>query len=212
MRKELIVLIAVVALVGCANPINRKTAMNYTNAAYDAVQAGDWFKARMYFGRALINAKLGGATPKGLAILNYEYGRTSGVICDWVEAERGLNEAYKLDQETGGPTYMSLYELGRMSFAREQYDKALEYYGRAWQEFEKVQADTKDPLGYAVYLEEYAVILEKTGNKVEAEKHKARADELRSVFPGKESHTEKTPYGTRCNEIEGKSSGSDLKI
>lgn len=202
LKHKLLILIAVIAVGGCAKPINLKTAENYTNAAYSSVQAGDWFKARMYFGRALINAKLGGATPKGLAILNYEYGRTSGVICDWEEAERGLNEAYKIDQESGGPTYMSLYELGRMSFAREQYQKALEYYGRTWQEFEKIQADTKDPLGYAVYLEEYVVILEKTDNKVEAEKHKARADELRKVFPGKESRTEKTPYGTQCNALQ----------
>lgn len=76
------------------------------------MKSGDWFNARMYFGRAIQNAKIGGADTKTVAVLWYEYGRSSGVICDWPEAARGLNEAYKLDSETVGPAYMSLMNSG----------------------------------------------------------------------------------------------------
>lgn len=198
MRRFLIVAAVVVSLVGCANPINRHTAGKYNQAAYGAMQSGDWFNARMYFGRAIQNAKMGGADSKALAVLWYEYGRSSGVICDWPEAEHGLNEAYKLDTETGGPAYMSLYEFGRMNYDRKQYAKAVEYFSRVKTEFDKLQADTKDPLGYADYLEEYASALEKTGDTAEAKKHRARAADLLKAFPAGDAHTEKTPYGTQC--------------
>lgn len=197
-NRGLIVMAVLITLVGCANPINRHTAVKYNHAAYAAMKSGDWVNARMYFGRAIPNAKIGGVDPKAMAVLWYEYGRSSGVICDWSEAERGLNEAYKLDSETGGPAYMSLYEFGRMNYDRKQYAKAVEYFARVKTEFDKLQADTKDPLGYADYLEEYASALEQTGNAAEVEKHRARAAELRKTFPGKDAHTEKTPYGTQC--------------
>lgn len=198
MKRYLVVFALALFVVGCANPINRHTAGKYSQAAYSAMKSGDWFNARMYFGRAIQNAKIGGVDTKAMAVLWYEYGRSSGVICDWPEAERGLNEAYKLDSETGGPAYMSLYEFGRMNYDRKQYAKAVEYFARVKVEFDKLQADTRDPLGYADYLEEYAGALEKTGNNAEAKKHRARAVELRKAFPGKDAQTEKTPYGTQC--------------
>lgn len=96
---------------------------------------------------------------------------------------------------------MSLYELGKMSYDRKQYTKAIEYFARVKKEFDKVQADTKDPLGYADYLEEYASALEQTDNAMEVEEHRSRAAELRKIFEGKDSHTEKTPYGTQCKSL-----------
>ena len=196
---KLFVVVAVLAtLISCANPVNRKTAVNYNKAAYSAMRSGEWAKSRMYFGRAIQNSKFGGVNPKKMAVLWYEYGRTSGVICDWPEAERGLNEAYKFDSENGGPAFMSLYELGRMYYDRKLYPKASDYFTRVEVEFNKIEADTKDPLGYAEFLEEFATALEQTGNSTDAEKHRARATELRKTFPGKRSHTEKTPYGTQC--------------
>lgn len=200
MKWLFVVVAGLIILAGCANPINRHTAGKYNQAAYAAMKSGDWFGARMYFGRAIQNAKVGGVDTKSMAVLWYEYGRSSGVICDWVEAERGLDEAYKLDSETQGPVYMSLYERGRMHYDRKQYTKAVEYFARTNAEFDKARFnfDTADPLGYADYLEEYSDALEKTGNVNDAKKHRDRAVELRNTFPGKEAHTEKTPYGTQC--------------
>lgn len=85
-----------------------------------------------------------------------------------------------------------------MNYDRKQYTKAIEYFVRVKVEFDKLQADTRDPLGYVDYLEEYAGALEITGNNAEVKKHRVRAVELRKAFPGKDAHTEKTPYGTQC--------------
>lgn len=152
----------------------------------------------MYWGRAALNAELGKAPPQALAILWYEYGRASGVICDWAEAEVGLTKAYELDKVTNVPTFMSLVELARMNFDRQQYREALTYFDRALPEFEKQSPDTNDPVGYADFLDEYAISLDNVGRSVEAKKHLARSAELRRTYPNREARTERTPYGTQC--------------
>jgi len=198
MRTIIIILTAIV-LVGCANPINRETAQNYYGAAISAQRNGDWENARMYFGRAIDNANVGGADDSTLAVLWYEYGRSSGVICDWVEAEKGLLKAYELDRINKGPTYMSLYELARMNYDQKDFKKAEGYFHKSYLEFEENQIDTKDPVGYADFLDEYSVTLENLGKEGEAEELKIRSSKIREAFKNKDSHTDKTPYGTKCS-------------
>jgi tetratricopeptide (TPR) repeat protein len=152
----------------------------------------------MYFARAITNAELAGAPEKGLAVLWYEYGRSSGVICDWEESEKGLNMAFELDSRTGGPDYMALYELARMNHDREMYPEAIEYFQRAYSKIQEDQADTKDPIGYADFLDEFAYLLEHTGQNDMVPQLSARSERIRAAFKGKDSHTEKTPYGTEC--------------
>jgi len=132
-----------------------------------------------------------------IAVLSYEYGRYSGAICDWNEAEKGLSEAYDIDSQNGGPAYMSLVELARMNLDRGQYDKAFEYFDRVMPDLEKRQLDTRDPLGYADLLDEYANSLEKIGKGESVSTLRARAEVLRRTFPGKSPHTDRTPYGTQ---------------
>ena len=193
-----VVIIAFLILASCAAPINRRNADKYYAAAVSAQDAGDWSTARMYFGRAISNAELAGASSEGLAVLWYEYGRSSGVICDWKEAERGLNKSQELDVKTGGPAYMSSYELARMNYDRELYVEAVKFFQRAYSEMESDQADTKDPIGYADFLDEYAHALRESGQQDLVPALSARSEKIRVAFEGKESHTEKTPYGTEC--------------
>jgi len=183
-------------LGGCA--VNERTAHNYANAGVAASQRGDWATARENWRRAVINARLGQMSNQALAIANYEYGRASGVVCEWAEAESALAEAYRLDSISAGPTYKTTYELGRMYSDRKMYAKAVEQFAKVKVEFEKLQAETKDPVGYAEFLDEYANALEQTGLTNDAKPLRLRAEELRKTFPGKASHTEKTPYGTKC--------------
>lgn len=187
-----------VLLVGCANPINQKTAENYYGAALYAQQSGNWQDARKYFSRAIVNAEYGGGDESTLAVLWYEYGRSSGVICDWKEAENGLLKAFDLDELSNGPTYMSLYELARMFYDQKNYESASTYFNKAHIEFEKEQMDTKDPIGYADFLDEYIFTLEQLGRSNETKELKNRSMKIRNAFEGKDSHTDRTPYGTKC--------------
>ncbi|MDR1969652.1 MAG: hypothetical protein LBQ32_13345 [Burkholderiaceae bacterium] len=185
-----------IALSSCA--INERTAHRYANAGEAASQRGDWTAAREHWRRAVINAKLAHMNNRALAVAHYEYGRASGVVCEWTEAEFGLKEAYRLDAAGGGPAYMAAYELGRMYYDRKQYGNAADQFARVKVDFDRLQADTKDPVGYADFLDEYAIALEQTGKAREAQPLRARSSELRKVFSGRAARTEKTPYGTQC--------------
>jgi tetratricopeptide (TPR) repeat protein len=183
-------------LGGCA--VNERTAHNYANAGVAASQRGAWAAAREHWRRAVINARLGHMSNQALAVAHYEYGRASGVVCNWAEAESALTEAYRLDFISEGPTYKVTYELGRMYSDRKMYAKAVEQFSKVKAQFEKLQAETKDPVGYAEFLDEHAYALEQTGFAKDAMPLRQRAVELRKTFPGRASHTEKTPYGTQC--------------
>lgn len=198
---ELRLVAAVVAsavLSGCA--VNESTAHRYANAGAYSSQRGDWPAAQENWRRAVINARLAHMNDRAMAVGHYEYGRASGVVCEWAEAEFALNEAYRLDAASGGPAYMAAYELGRMHFDRKQYAEAVKQYALVKAEFERLQVETKDPVGYADYLDEYAMALEQTGKANEAQPLRVRSGELRKTFPGKTAHTEKTPYGTQCKK------------
>lgn len=186
----------------CANPVNLHTARKYADAGYRNISAGDWVEAQKNFGKALVNARLGKADDRSLAVVLYEYGRASGVLCDWEESAAALNDAYNLDRESDGPTHMSLFELARMYVSQRKFSKAVEYYERVLPEFDRLQADARDPIAYAEFLEEYSSALEQTGRGKAGHirRLRARAQELRNTFPNAEAVTEKTPYGTHCNK------------
>lgn len=194
--KFIVAVSACFVIFGCA--INERTAHRYANAGDAASQRGDWTAAREHWRRAVINAKLAHMSDRALAVAHYEYGRASGVVCEWAEAELGLKEAYRLDAAAGGPAYKAAYELGRLNYDRKQYRSAVEQFLQAKTEFDKLQAETKDPVGYADFLDEYAVALEQTGRAEQAQPLRSKSLELRKTFSGKTAHTEKTPYGTQC--------------
>ncbi len=198
--KSIVFIFLFLLIAGCANPINQKTASNYYYSAIIAQENNDWKTAKEHFGRAIINSELGGVETKTLAVLWYEYGRSSGVVCDWDEAEKSLLKAYELDGIVNGPTYMSLYELALMNYDRKNFVSASNYFKRAHTEFEQKQIDTKDPVGYADFLEMYADTLEKNGDSNEMNELKSRALKIRAAFNNKESHTDRTPYGTQCEK------------
>ncbi|CAB1057727.1 hypothetical protein D1BOALGB6SA_2480 [Olavius sp. associated proteobacterium Delta 1] len=193
------VLILVVFLVSCAGTINIHNARKYDLAAYDALQKGDWKTARMFYSRAWGNAKMGNADIRTVSRLRYEYGRASGIVCEWTEAELALNEAFELDSKSNGPRWMPLVELERICIAQKNYIKAKGYFDKLMPILSEIQAETKDPIGYADLLDEYALVLENTGEPEAATKHRQRAKQITKTFPGKHAHTEITPYGTACN-------------
>lgn len=190
---------SIVLVSGCAASINEYNARQHAQAGVKAGKSGEFAKARKEFARALTNARLANADLKLVAVLSYEYGRYSGMICDWVEGEKGLTEAYDLDRQNGGPAYLSLVELARLNLDRQQYSNAVEYFDRVVPELETSHADTRDPIGYAQVLDEYAASLEKTGKNGLAGKFRDRAGDLRKAYPGKSAHTDRTPYGTQCH-------------
>ena len=138
---------------GCGgNPINAKTSTNYAQAAHAAVNSGDGVTARKNWSKALLNAQLGGASPAQLAVLNNEYGRASGVVCEFADAEKALTTAYDLDKRAGGPTYLSLVELARLNLDQNKFPEAATYFERALPELEAKGASAGAPIGWQTFL------------------------------------------------------------
>lgn len=193
-------LATVLFATGCANPINLRTASRYAEACQGFQAQNEWWKARMNCGRAATNADLGRATARTRAVLWYEYGRTSGAICDYVEARRGLNTAVKLDEESGGPAFMSFLELARLELDQGNFKESAAHFARFDAAVPRGTAEKEDPVGYADVLEEYARAAEGSGNGPLASSLRQRSKQLRSANPGKSSNTDRTPYGKYCHQ------------
>lgn len=199
MIKKLVFCVFVLSLIGCASPINRKNAEIHTRQGAIAIANNDWQAARRSFARAVVNADLGGVAPSTRAVLNYEYGRSLGVTCFFDDATYYLEQAHKLDKETGGPLYLSLVELARLHLDQAKFAEAAAYYKRALPELDLHNIPEKSPIGYADVLDELATALIAIKQTTEASELKLRAQSIRTEHPNGRSATDRTPYGKYCN-------------
>jgi len=199
MKRSHYILCISVLLVSCANPINLKTAQNYAQGCTEFEHQGEWWKARQACGRAAINAELGGAEPRAIAWAWYEYGRTSGIICDYPEAKKALEKSLELDTANNGPILMDNFELARLHFDQKKYKEASTYYQSGIAVTPKEVVD-QDPIGYADILDEYGEALKQLGDTAGSEKLLAESKQLRASNPNKTALTKHTPYGKFCDQ------------
>lgn len=199
MKSTALVIATALSLASCANPINLRTAQNYAHGCIGFQHQGEWWKARQACGRAAINAELGGAEPQAIAGLWYEYGRTSGVICDYQEAKKALEKSLESDKANNGPIIMDYFELARLHFDQKLFKDASIYFQSGIATTPK-ETIAQDPIGYADVLDEYAETLKQIGDAANSEKNIAEAKQLRSSNPNAKSLTKRTPYGKFCDQ------------
>lgn len=173
--------------------------------AYMALQKGEWLTYKKLMQTVIDRATASGVPPEKRAIYWYEYGRASGVVCDWEDAEFALTVANNIDTKTGGPVSMSFNELGRMNVARKQYKKAVDYFMRSSEVL--AQRNEKSPekkvlpqLGDARIFEDFALALEQTGGAADDVKRlRNGATEIRKQLTARDGVIEDvTPYGSQC--------------
>ena len=61
--RQLLCFACLALLASCANPINDYTRARYYEAGMEAERGGDLKLARMYYGRAQVNAQIGNLGP-----------------------------------------------------------------------------------------------------------------------------------------------------
>lgn len=176
--------------------------------AYMALQEGKWLTYKRLMRTVIDKATAGGVPPEKRAIYWYEYGRASGVVCDWEDAEFALTTANNIDAKTGGPVFMSFNELGRMNVARKQYKKAIDYFMQsseilAQRNEKSPEKKTLTPLGNAQIFEDFALALEQTeGSAEDSKRLRNNASEIRKEFTARDAVVEDvTPYGTQCSSL-----------
>ena len=186
-------------LSACANPINDITAQRYYGDGAYYAEKNEWFTARMAYGRAWTNAKIGNLSDDQAAQYAFHYGIASGVICDWKEAERGLNEALQIDIELGKPTYYEHNELAHMYEARSIYEEAAYHFNESIENAKKHNALERHPAGLADSLARYSRALEKLGKHDEALIASQQANDILSRNPDMK-FPPGLPYGKYCHQ------------
>lgn len=195
-------LLCALLIAGCANPVNLKTASIYYNSAVDAEIRGDYTFAERQYDRALINARLGHAPAAGIAASMYGLGRMKGYLCKFSEAEPLLLEALKIEETVSGSEGViitkRLFELARFYSDRGQYAQSIPYFARGIPAVVKVGIESSDPTAFADALDEYALALQKSGNKAESQKFQLQASDLRTKNEGRKASFVPVRYGQNC--------------
>lgn len=197
-----LVVLAMLALAGCANPVNRRTAEHYFDAGSRAELAGDLVLAERNYDRALLNARIGHSPAAGISMLLYNLGRVKGRLCKFDEARTLLEEALALDSAEPatepGVMSMRLFELARLHAAHGAHAKAAAYFERALPMVRKLGMSEVDPIALADALEAYARSAEASEATANAMQARDEAKTLRLSNPGRMAGFVAVPYPTEC--------------
>ena len=192
-------------LVGCANPINERTAQNYWAAGEEALRSGNLPLARENFRRTLINVQVGNLGPVYEAQAAAKLARVEGNLCEYEEADKtfqyALSSKMKAVGENSPATFPLRIELAQLSFDTGHFNKSIEYFERAFAVGGST-LESKDPADYAAMLDDYATALASTGKPAEAELARARSSALRKSAGAMPSNSkgksDYVPYPKSC--------------
>jgi tetratricopeptide (TPR) repeat protein len=187
---------------GCAAPSGYYAAQHHFDAGLIAEHRGDYAQARHHFEAALEQAEIGGLPQDYMSAVTYNLGRMVGYTCDFEEADRLLREALRLEQALRYPDQgmvaKRLSELARLSYDSGRVEDSVNYYERAIPILEQLGIARIDPIGYAMFLDDYALAMEAAGNAADRVREKAAF--LRDLNPGKQAEFAPVHYRSVCNE------------
>ena len=202
--RTLLCLAVSVVVTGCATEINQKNADTYYEAGLRAEASKNWSGAKEMYFRSLVNARSSGASPAYISAVTYNLGRMTGYTCEYTDAEKLLLESLALEQGLAVPNMVNLTkrwsELAQIAYDQGKYAESAKWFALAIPELEKLNIVSKDPIGYAVYLEDYAKSIEKSGQVQQANAIRQRAASLRSSNPGASASFKPIYYRDVCGQ------------
>ena len=199
MYKYLTVIAVTLILSSCANPLNRITAQQYYYGGLQSQNNGKWGDATISFSRAYTNTQWGNLSDREAALYAYEYGRTSGAVCDWDNAKKGLEKALQLDTKTNTPLHFDLIEFAQMYQAMGDFTESEKFFSKTLENLDKHNVLTKFPTYYADTLNRYSDVLNHLGKKSQSEAFKKRAEMIKKNNPDGEPYNA-IPYGEFCHQ------------
>ena len=170
-------------------------AANFQAAGHAAYLRNDWYSASVNYWRAVREAELCGADANLRAVVNYEYGRSLGVMGRFAKAEVYLLRALQFDRDAHGKIFLDLNELARLNFDQKNFAKANEYFQAGIAAIDDQRMADDFAAGFVDLLLEYASSLRAVGREVDAHSIDLRVAEIRKLHPTGKSITERTPYG-----------------
>ena len=191
-----------IILVGCANPMNQKTAQKYHEWGTMAEKNGDLNLAKQNYSRALISARMAHSPKSGISMATYNLGRVTGYLCDYAESEKLLLESLFLEEETTGPgsglTSMRLFELARLYFDQGFFQKSIPYFRRGISNVEALGIENSDPIGFSNLLADFARALTENHQIDQAKLFEKRIRDIHDQNYGKQAGFKPTRYNTYC--------------
>jgi tetratricopeptide (TPR) repeat protein len=182
-------IIVALGLAGCvSNPVNAYTADQYYQYGILASEKGDFELAQRNFGRAYQNGQWGNLGPVSEAYSLYEWSMMTGYLGQYDEAEKGFNRALELIDKANGKADAlrppALCELARLLHDTGQHEKAIPVFDRAVTALDAADAPATDPIGFCLFLDDYAGSLRAAGFDSSAEKIAARSAVIREQNKG----------------------------
>jgi tetratricopeptide (TPR) repeat protein len=185
-----------VVLGGCSQAA--QTRYPHVEKETKGLRWDDWEGRRSKFGALLENAPKTSLSIEELEVSHYEYGRASGVLCHFDDAEEHLLKSVQFTEQSSGPVYMPLVELARLNYDQKKYPEAIAYFERTLPVLQQFSLPQLAPIDTAEILEEYARALYNVRKDEASKIVQKRAEKLRRDNPGFRSHTDRTPYGAKC--------------
>jgi tetratricopeptide (TPR) repeat protein len=204
--KTLTVILSVVPLVflcvGCLiNDLNIDHYKTYYDSGLKHLNAEDYGSAKILFARAYNYAQAGFLGSEAEAAALYNYALAVGHLGDFQQAEDCLKRTIALDEKAEGKdathASMRLFELARLYQAWGQNSQAIETYEKAFSLAGKQNVIKTDPIGYAVVLNDYAIVLKKAGFAKKTELVESEAQKIRDANPSVEPKVKIRYYPTK---------------
>ncbi|MEP7156417.1 MAG: hypothetical protein ABI905_11635 [Betaproteobacteria bacterium] len=171
----------------------------YLQRAEAARARSDWESVANQYAQAINHPDL----PKDgvtRSMVNLEYGRALGVICQYEEAEKYLLRAKDIAEKSGAPMFSVLYELGSISVAEKKYANASIYFSGAVPSIDRDARAKNTPLIVADAYEKFALALTALGKADEAAARRADAAKVRETRLRPAPPGTITPYGAQCQK------------
>jgi hypothetical protein len=116
-----------------------------------------------------------------ILLATYELGRMTGYTCDYAEAETLLREALRLSElmeERFSHRTAILSELARLTYDQGKLADSASFYEREIERLGRFQHVDRDPIGLANFVNDYAIVIERTGNVEVATQVQVRSDSI----------------------------------
>ncbi|WP_150107440.1 tetratricopeptide repeat protein [Pedosphaera parvula] len=173
---------------GCRSPINAKTWTRYHNAGIRAEEREDFLPAKQEYYRAYWIAQSGNLGPAAEAKALYDWARVTGYLGNYEEAELGFTNTLGVIQRGRGEADKllspTLCELARLFHDTQQFTKAVPIFKQAQNVLEQAGAPEMDPMGFAIFLDDYAESLRAAGLSSEATAITERSKAIREAHQG----------------------------
>jgi len=195
---NIVILLVTLCVTACGTV---PPARQFNSDGNRALEAGQYQAAREKYKKGLEEAEKS-HDQQYTAIAMYGLARSNGYLCNFKEAEQWFAKSIALREQIpdtqGIWLSQNLLEFSRLYVAQKKYKEATVQFARAVPMLDRLNMQTRDPIGYADVLADYEKSLRAIGNTKQAAQVQDRIKNLRSSCPSCRAGFQIRPYPDKC--------------